>query len=116
MTNDRKIAAPSALLLGLGLASANGAADEQNLMFCAASQAMVCPEQGECTRGLPETANLPRLLRISVADREVVSLNPGGERRTSKGAVVGAVAGDAGAGAAAGAVGGVLFGGMRRSR
>ena len=45
---------------------------------------IVCPEQGECTRGLPETANLPRLLRIGLEEREVVSLKPGGERRASK--------------------------------
>lgn len=84
MQTNRMIAAHAAMSLGLCLASVSGAADERDLMFCAASQAIVCPEQGECTRGLPETANLPRMFRLGLKDREVVSLNPGGERRTSK--------------------------------
>ncbi len=84
MTTQKNIAAHSALLVGLCLASANGSANERDVMFCAASQVIVCPEQGECTRGLPETANLPRLFRIGLKDGEVVSLNPGGDRRTSR--------------------------------
>ena len=84
MKTSRKTAAYSAVALGLCLASARGAAAERDLMFCAASQVIVCPEQGECTRGLPETANLPRMFRIGLKDREVVSLNPSGDRRISK--------------------------------
>jgi hypothetical protein len=84
MRNNRKIAAYAALVPCLGLASADGATGERDVLFCAASQAIVCPEQGECTRGLPETANLPRLFRIDLKEHEVVSLKPSGERRTSK--------------------------------
>ncbi len=84
MKTNPKIVAHSALALGLCLTWANGAADEPNMLFCAASQVIVCPEQGECTRGLPGTVNLPRMFRLDLKDHEVVSLNPAGDRRTSK--------------------------------
>lgn len=84
MKTNPKIAARSALALGLCLASANAAADEPELLFCAASQVVVCPEQEQCTRGLPETANLPRMFKIDLKGREVVSLTQSGDRRTSK--------------------------------
>jgi len=88
MRSSLKISAHSALILGLrlGLSLIGGSAmaDEPDQLFCAASQAIVCSEQGECTRGLPETVSLPRMFKIGLKAQEVASLTPGGERRTSK--------------------------------
>jgi hypothetical protein len=79
-----KIAARAALAVGMGVVWGHGVAEEPDTMFCSVSQAIVCPEQSECTRTVPESVNLPRLLKIDLARREVVSLRVGGERRGSK--------------------------------
>lgn len=84
MRSDFNLAARVALTLGMSAFCAQGLAEEPETLFCAASQAIVCPEQSECTRTAPENVNLPRLFKIDLVRREVVSLRTGGEPRTSQ--------------------------------
>ncbi|MBK1731186.1 hypothetical protein [Thiococcus pfennigii] len=85
MTHERTLSPlAAATLIGFGLLATSVLADDTGTIFCAAQQAVVCPEQGECTRGLPAMANLPSLFKINLDNDEVVSLAPGSEPRTSK--------------------------------
>ena len=66
------------------LAMGNPAFATPDQFICAAAQAIACAQDEPCIRGSAESVNLPLLLRVSLADKAIMSLREGGEQRTSK--------------------------------
>ncbi len=78
--NASRAGALWATALGLTMFATAASAD---VALCAAEQAISCTPYEECERSLPGAVNLPVLIRIDTEASEIVSVQVGGEERSS---------------------------------
>lgn len=81
--NKTLVLVAGSLLAAGQFASAEEALDMSKPLFCGATLVTECVSGGECVRGTPDHFNLPVLLRIDIANKQILSARVGGERRVS---------------------------------
>ncbi|HSN53563.1 MAG TPA: hypothetical protein VLT32_02785 [Candidatus Sulfomarinibacteraceae bacterium] len=70
------------LALAVGVAAADDLTGSDRLL-CAAVQATVCTEDGECVVDLPWNANVPQFIVVDLAARRLSTTEASGENRTT---------------------------------